>query len=185
MKIKVGISNRHVHLCEEDYRLLFHEEPMQKERDLTQPGEYASDKFVTLKTKKNKIERVRVLGPLRPYTQVEISKTDAYFLGLNPPVRDSSDLEESEDITILGTYGELHKESCCIIAARHIHVSKEDAPKFDFAKECFIKVKGEKEGVLGSIHLKRGNYTTELHLDTDDGNAFFLKNGDEVEVFQE
>jgi len=185
MRIKVGVSNRHVHLCEKDYNILFGEEAFNSVRELTQPGEFASDKFVTLKTDKNQIEKVRVLGPLRSYTQVEISKTDSYLLGLNPPVRDSGDLDNSETITIIGPFGEIVKENCCIIASRHLHVSKDDEHLFILDKNYMAKVEGVKEGILGNIHIKVGNYTTELHLDTDDANAFMIKNGDEIELYYE
>ena len=87
MEIPVGISNRHVHLTKEDYNVLFGDIELVKERDLTQYGEFASTSYVNIITPKSKIDHVRVLGPIRSYTQVEISRTDAYTVGLNPPVR--------------------------------------------------------------------------------------------------
>ena len=95
MKVKIGVSNRHVHLTHDDYVLLFGNETIKKERDLVQKGQFASSSKVTIKTDKNYIENVRVLGPFRNYTQVEISKTDSYFLGINPPIRNSGDLTDA------------------------------------------------------------------------------------------
>ena len=92
MKVILGVSNRHIHLKKEDYKILFGDEPINKVKDLRQPGQFASDKFVTLKNGDRQIEHVRVLGPIRNYTQIEISRTDAYTLKLNPPIRTSGNL---------------------------------------------------------------------------------------------
>ena len=101
MKVNIGVSARHVHLCEKDFKLLFgNDASLTKFKDLTQPGQYACNEKVSLITEKGKIENVRILGPLRKYTQVEISKTDSYILGLNPPVRESGNLKGSENIRI-------------------------------------------------------------------------------------
>ena len=125
MKVLLGISNRHVHLTEDDYKTLFGDEPLEKVKDLVQPGEYASNQKVSIKTEKNVINNVRLLGPLRSYSQVEISKTDSFTLGIKPPVRNSGDLENAAEVTIVGPKGEVTKE-CCIIAARHLHINTSD-----------------------------------------------------------
>lgn len=102
MKVKVGVSNRHVHLSEKDLKTLFGEDyKLTILKNLTQPGQYACTETVTIETEKNSIQKVRVLGPVRNYTQVEISKTDSYTLGLNPPIRDSGNLENSCGITLI------------------------------------------------------------------------------------
>ena len=124
MKVTIGVSNRHVHLKEEHlYELFGDDYKLEKRNDLTQPGQFASTALVSLKTSKGILENVRVLGPLRNYTQVEISKTDAYKLGVNPPVRNSGDLDNSESITIIGPRGEITIEEGCIIATRHIFLN--------------------------------------------------------------
>ena len=110
MKVLLGVSNRHVHLTEETYRKLFGDEPLNAVKYLKQPGQFASDKFVTLKNNDRKIERVRVLGPFRSYDQVEISKTDSYALKLNPPIRNSGDVAYSEKITLVSDYNEITLE---------------------------------------------------------------------------
>ena len=184
MKITVGVSNRHVHLNENDYKLLFGDIPLTKRNDLTQPGMYACNETVTIKGEKRSIENVRVLGPLRSYTQVEVSKTDAYSLGVNPPVRNSGDLEGAYPITIIGPKGEITRNAC-IIATRHIHVDSNIRKKFHLENIDKVKVSisGEKGGIIENVYLKDSEEAFfELHLDTDDANAHLLKQGDEVEI---
>lgn len=187
MKVILGVSNRHVHLSKEIYEKLFGNEPLEKIKDLRQPGQFASNKFVTIKNKDREINHVRVLGPIRDYTQVEISKTDAYFLKLNPPIRKSGDLEGSSPITILGEKSEVNLDKGCILANRHIHISPKEVEKYGLKdiKKVKIKVEGEKGGILDNVYLKIApNSLLEMHLDTDDGNAFNLKTGDELEIIE-
>jgi len=183
MKTKVGISNRHVHLTEEVYNKLFNEE-LTKRNDLNQPGEFASNMMVTLKTDKGEINNVRVLGPLRNYNQVEITKTDAYKLGINPPVRKSGDIKHTPGITLIGPLGKVNLNEGVIIAERHVHMTKEDASKYGFSNEekVNINISSIKPGII-EAHIKiKDQSCTELHLDTDDANAFMLNNEDVVEV---
>jgi len=184
MKVSVGISNRHVHLSNDDYQVLFENMEMSVRNNLKQPGQFASNLTVDIKTKKDIIKKVRVLGPTRGYTQVEISKTDAYKLGINPPVRDSGNLAGASLITIIGPTGEISKEAA-IIANRHIHVNRkirEDNGLMGVEK-VKVKISGEKGGILDDVYLKDMDEAYfELHLDTDDANAFLLKNDDEVEI---
>lgn len=184
MKVNVGISNRHVHLCEEDYKILFGDIPLTKRNDLTQPGMYACNETVTIKGNKREYEGVRILGPNRTYTQVEISKTDAYYLGVDPPVRNSGDLLDASLITIIGPKGELTKKAC-IIATRHIHVDENERIKHNLVgvEKVSVKIDGEKSGIINNVYLKDSDKAYfELHLDTDDANGFLLKQGDEVEI---
>ena len=181
MKINIGVSNHHVHLCERDFNRIFNNKEMLKDRELTQIGEFASNLRVALKTDKATIENVRVLGPLRDYTQVEISKTDAYKLGLNPPVRESGNLSGSESITIIGD-NEVFIPECCIIANRHIHANKDDLIKYnlDPNNKYSVKVSGEKGGILDNVSIKvSNNFVFEMHIDTDDANANLLTTGSE------
>lgn len=185
MKILLGISNRHLHLTEEDYKVLFGEEEIEKIKDLVQPGEFATDKKVTIKTPKATIANVRLLGPLRKYTQVEISKTDSYVLGINPPVRNSGDLDGAETITLVGPKGEVTKENACIIATRHIHITSADRKRFNLEDKMFVKVRvnSEKPTVFEEVHLKESDsYALEFHIDTDDGNGVLAKTGDYAEI---
>lgn len=188
MKISIGVSNRHVHLSKDDFLKIFGADvEMINVRDLNQHGEFASNLRVTLKTDKDTIENVCVVGPLREYTQVEISKTDAYRLGLNPPVRQSGDVENSEDITIIGV-SEVKVASCCIIADRHIHATKEDIIKYNLEpnKKYRVKVLGEKGGILDNVSIKvKDSYYFEMHVDTDDANAHLIVNGSEGFILDE
>lgn len=186
MKVKVGVSNRHIHLCEEDYKLLFGDMEFIKKVDLNQPKEFASILTVSIKGDKGQIDNVRVLGPLRSYTQVEISKTDSFKLGVNPPVCSSGQLDNASLIKIIGPKGEIDRKSC-IIADRHIHVDKDIIKDYNLenVKEVSVYVRGIKSGVLENVYLKETDKAYfELHLDTDDANAFLLKQNDEVEIIQ-
>ena len=188
MQVKVGISMRHVHLKEETYKKLFGNKPIEKLRDLSQKGQFASKDVVTIQNKDRKIENVRVLGPFRKYDQVEISKTDAYTLKLEPPVRTSGDLKSSSRITIIGPNSSVTLEEGCIIANRHIHINPEEIKKYNLEniKKVKIKVDGEKKAILENVYLKIDeSFNLELHLDSDDGNATLLKTGDTVEVIRE
>lgn len=187
MKVILGVSNRHVHLTKDDYYTLFGDEPMNKVKDLRQPGQFASDKFVTIKNGDRQIFNVRVLGPFRNYTQVEISKTDAFTLKVNPPIRTSGDLEGTSPITIVGPKGELNKDKGCILANRHIHISLEEVKKYNLegVKKVKVKVDGEKGGILNNVYLKIMEPSVlEMHIDTDEGNAFGVKTGDELEIIE-
>lgn len=185
--VPIGISNRHVHLTKKDLETLFGSGfELEKDRDLSQKGQFASKQKVKIKTDFGEFDNVRVLGPVRNYTQIEISKTDSYKLKLNPPVRDSGDLVNSEVITIVGPKGEVTTNGC-IIANRHIHLTSNDLVKYNLDKNKTYKVKilGEKGGILDNVHLKVDeSFTFELHLDTDDANAFLLKNGDKLEIIK-
>lgn len=186
MKISIGVSNRHVHLTEEHLKILFGDNfELEKKNDLTQPKQFASTSLVTIKTEKSEIPNVRVLGPTRRYTQVEISKTDAYKLGLNPPVRTSGDLEGSSPITIIGPVGELNLKEGCIIAKRHIHLSPEHIKQYGFEgkEKVSVRLFGDKGGIIENVYLKvnEGAFF-EMHLDTDDANAHLVKSGDIGEI---
>ena len=186
MKVSIGVSNRHVHLNEKHFFILFGEDAkLTKKNDLNQPSQYASDLTVTLKTEKDEINNVRVLGPLRNYTQVEISKTDAYKLGLNPPIRNSGDLTGSSPITIVGPNGSIDITEGCIIATRHIHILPSQVKMYNLEgkEKVNVKLGGEKGGIITNVYLKVSDEAYfELHLDTDDANAHLVKNGDIGEI---
>lgn len=189
MKVKVGISNHHVHLTEDTLKILFGQNyKLEAEHNLSQPEEFASTSKVTIQGTKGKLENIRVVGPTRAYNQVEISKTDAFKLGVNPPVRNSGDLIGSSPITIIGPNGQITLNEGCIIATRHIHISYNDLEKYSLKNKqtVSIKIDSEKPSILEKVYIKameRANL--ELHLDTDDANANMLKQGDEVELIYE
>ena len=186
MKVSIGVSNRHVHLTKEHLEILFGEGyELKKKADINQPGQYASTDVVTIKTEKSEIKNVRILGPIRPYTQVEISKTDSYTFGINPPVRDSGDLSGSEAITIIGPNGSIDLNEGCIIANRHIHITPKQMEYYGLIgkEKVSVKIDGEKGGIINNVYLKVTDEAFfELHIDTDDANAHLIKNGDIGEI---
>lgn len=185
MKVSVGISNRHVHLTEQDLYILFglgYE--LNRKVDINQPGQYAAYETVIIKTDKDVIDNVRILGPIRDYTQVEISKTDAYKLGINPPLRDSGDLEGSSVVTIIGPKGEVTKP-CCILVRRHIHVTKEQKEMYNLPDVVSVKISGDRGGIFDEVYVKVNEKSYyEMHIDTDEANAFGIKNNDMVEIIK-
>ena len=181
--VTVAISNRHVHLTKETYEQLF-DEPISIKKPLNQIGEYASMQTLTIKTPKSSIENVRVLGPFRKYDQVEISRNDAYKLGINPPVRQSGDLEDSETITLVGPKGEVTLNNACIQAERHVHMNESKAAELGLKNEDLVKLKinTDKGGIMEAFVKISPNGFYEVHIDTDDANCFLLRTGDEVEL---
>ncbi len=188
MKVSIGVSNRHVHLTDSDLKVLFGENfELTKVKDLNQPKQFVSDSFVTLKTDKSVINNVRVVGPTRSYTQVEISKTDAVRLGLNPPVRESGDIKDSSPITLVGPAGILKLNEGCIIADRHIHITPKQKELYGLSNYDKVNVvlPGIKGGMITNVSLKVSEESYfELHLDTDDANAHLVKNGDIATIIE-
>lgn len=182
MKVNIGVSNRHVHLTKEHLEFLFGKNYELKElKKINQPGQFAATDTVTIKTEKSEIENVRILGPIRNYSQVEISKTDAYKLGLNPPIRESGDINNSESITIVGPKGELYLKEGCIIATRHIHINPKQVKLYGLEgiNKVNVLIGNEKKSILRdvSIRISEPAYY-EMHIDTDDANANFVQSGD-------
>lgn len=187
MNIKVGISNRHVHLTKEVYFKLFGKETLEKARDLDQPGQFASTSFVSIRNGSHIIDNVRIVGPLRNYNQVEISRTDAIKLKVNPPVRDSGDLAHSLPVILIGPKGSVALPSGLILATRHIHITPEEMKKYGFEgiDKVAVLVKGDKGGIIDNVKFKvLDEASLTLHLDSDEGNAFNLKTGDEVTLIK-
>lgn len=186
MKVSVGVSNRHVHLKQDDLDTLFGlGYKLTVKKELHQPNYFAANETVTVEGPKGIIENVRIIGPVRDYTQVEISKTDAYSLGLNPPVRESGDLKDSSPISIIGPKGKIDLKEGCIIADRHIHITSKQMELYGFKKnqKIYISIKGKKSSILTNIHFKVFDESYyELHLDTDDANANLIKDGDIVDI---
>jgi len=181
MKIRVGVSNRHIHLCKEDADILFGENyEFVKRNELTQTGEYACEEVVKVSTDNYEFPYVRVLGPLRNYTQVEVSLDDSKLLGIEPPVRDSGDLENSESVWLEGPNGKIYKENCCIRANRHIHCSKLD--NVGYMNEEIVKVRIN-DVVMDDVHIKeKDGYVLELHIDKNDAKEFGLNTGDYIDL---
>lgn len=180
---KIAISNRHIHLTKEIYEKLF-DEPLSMKKPISQIGEFASNLTLTIKGPKGMIEKVRVMGPHRDYNQVEVSKSDAYILGLEPPVRESGDLEDSETITLITPKNEITLENVCILAERHVHMNDKMAEELGLKNDDLVKliIDNDKGGEMEAFVKIKSNGFFEIHIDRDDANAFLLKTGDEVEI---
>ena len=186
-EVPVGISNRHVHLTKEHVEILFgkgHELKVMK--DLSQPGQYACEETVTIiGPSLRPIEKVRVLGPVRRASQVEISKTDSYVLKVKPPVRESGKTAGSAPITIVGPCGVVSLSEGCIIANRHIHMTPADAAVLGLSDGDTVTVdaEGDRRTRFFDVQVRVDkNFFLEMHVDTDDANAVGLKNGSIVKI---
>ena len=178
--IPIAISARHCHVNEEDFYYLFgRDAALQKWKELSQPGRFASQHVLTIKGPKGQIDKVRVLGPFRTATQIEIGQTDAIKLGVTPPIRMSGDLEKSESITLIGPHGTLHKKQGLIIAQAHIHMDISDAIAFNVQDKEIVTVE-----ICGDVRQLRlmnvvirvsPTFVLEMHVDTDEANAAALQ----------
>ncbi len=179
--VVVNVSNRHVHLRQNELEILFGKGyQLTKLRDLMQPGEHATNETVTIAGSKGEMKGVRVLGPLRKATQVEVSMTDSIHLGLNAPVRLSADTAGSASVRITGPKGTVELKEGCIVAKRHVHMSPADA-EFLGVKHgdvLSVRIEGERGLVFGNVIARVSpNMVLECHLDTDEANAAAAKNG--------
>jgi putative phosphotransacetylase len=175
-KIPLGISNRHIHLREDAFKVLFGADAQPRVyRQLYQPGEFAlAQTCIIVGPKMRPIHDVRILGPFRKYNQVEISFTDSVALGINPPVRDSGDLHGAAAITIVGPAGSLVLKEGAIIANRHLHATAKDAAALGIAQGDLVKIKlpGVKSTTYENVLVRTNDsWKLQLHLDTDDANA--------------
>ena len=180
IEINVAVSNRHVHLTRNDIDELFGEGYKLTVRNmLSQKSDFAANEVVSLKTDKNIIRDVRVVGPERDYTQVEVCKADCEFLGLNPPVRDSGDLDNSEEITIIGPKGEKKVKNACIIAVNHIHANNEELKGYN--NNDIVSVKKLDGTVIDNVHIKKHkDFSLEMHVDKYNSLVYSLYDGDKV-----
>ncbi|MGK3143422.1 phosphate propanoyltransferase [Pantoea sp. C2G6] len=184
LDIPVGVSNRHVHLCREDMDILFgYGSTLTRFKAVKQPGQYAAEEMVTLRGPKGELHKVRVLGPLRNTTQVEISVADGFTLGARAPVRMSGDLLDSPGIEIIGPKGRVVKQNGMIVAWRHIHISPEEAELHGLrdGMEIDVQANGPRGGVLSHVVVRvTADAVLELHIDVEEANGFGLRNGDTV-----
>ncbi len=184
--IPLGVSNRHIHLTKETFEKLFGiGTKFEEMRPLYQPGEFASKHtLAVVGPKLRSIPAIRILGPLRKYDQVEVSLTDAIYLGIDPPVANSGDLRNAVALTLVGPNGSVYLEKCAIIANRHIHMTNSDARKFGVNEGDFCKVRigGEKGTIFENVLIRiNDSWKLQIHLDTDDANAAYVKNETYVE----
>ena len=189
-EVPVGVSNRHIHLTQEHVDILFGKgytlTPM---KDLSQPGQYACKEVLTvIGPSMRPIENVRVLGPVRRASQVEISATDSYVLKVKPPVRESGSLKGSAPIRIVGPAGVVELSEGCIIANRHIHMSPADGRAFGVSDGDYVTVdvEGKRRTRWYDVQVRvHPDFRLEMHVDTDDANAVGIGNGSRVKVVKE
>lgn len=182
MKIFIEVSARHIHLSKQDFEVLFGKNAkFNIRKKLSQPGQFACNERVDILGPKNKIQNVSILGPLRPQSQVEISLTDAKKLGLNVPIRESGNIENSPGCTLIGPEGQLNL-SCGVIAAkRHIHFDPASAQKFNLKDNQIVKVKipSDFRSLIFDDVLVRvnKNFMPAMHIDTDEANSAGISSG--------
>ncbi|MCD8337449.1 MAG: phosphate propanoyltransferase [Lachnospiraceae bacterium] len=184
--VPVGVSARHVHLTQEHVEALFGSGYHLTKRKELMGGQFASNETVTIVgLKLRAIENVRVLGPVRKASQVEVSATDAIRLGMKVPVRESGDIKGSAPIAVVGPKGAIYLNEGCIIAMRHIHMSPADAQAAGVRDGDFVSVRADNERGAIFDHVKirvDKSFTLEMHIDTDEANAAQIATGDRVTI---
>lgn len=186
--VPVGVSNRHIHVKREDLDILYGKGyELTKMKDLKQPGEYAAKETLEVKTGKGSFGKVRILGPIRGATQVELSLTDSFVLGIEIPVRESGKIAESGSVTLVGPEGEITIPVGAIAAHRHIHMPEDVARAYGYRNGDLVSV--EKEGPRGLIFKDvmlrvSPKFALEMHLDVDEANAGFIRSGDLLKIIR-
>ncbi len=184
--IKVGVSARHVHLSQKDLETLFGKGHELTPKKYLMGGQYAAEECVTLVSPSLKtIEGVRVLGPVRKDSQIEISRTDTFKLKVSPPVRPSGEIKGSAPMALVGPKGSVFLNEGCIIANRHIHMTPQDAEKYGIKDNdtVDVEIQNSKPTRYYDVQVRvHKDFNTEMHIDTDDANAAAIKTGDRVEI---
>lgn len=184
--VPVGVSARHVHLTQADVETLFGPGYQLTKKKELMGGQFASNEQVTIVgTKLRAIENVRILGPVRKASQVEISQTDAMKLGVRAPLRDSGDIKDSAPIAVVGPKGAIYLEEGCIVARRHIHMSPKDARAAGLNDKDVVSVSviNDRGTTFDEVLIRvDDSFTLEMHIDTDEANASKIKTGDAVVI---
>ena len=174
-KVQIGLSNKHLHLQEDHIEALFGKgHKLTPKKDLVQPGQYACEETVDIVGPKNTLKGVRVLGPARPETQVELALTDARTIGIKAPIRESGKLEGTPGCKLVGPAGEVELDHGVIAALRHVHLSPAEAEEAGVKDKEWvsIKIEGERGLIFDNVLVRSGDaHKRECHLDTDEGNA--------------
>lgn len=186
--VPIGVSARHIHLTQEHVEALFGPGYQLTKMKELMGGQYACNEKVTIVgLKLRAIENVRILGPVRKASQVEVSATDAIKLGMKVPVRESGDVAGSAPIAIVGPKGAIYLNEGCIVAQRHIHMSPKDAQAAGVTDGEFVSVKADNERGTIFNHVKirvHDTFTMEMHIDTDEANASQIATGNTVTIIK-
>ncbi|KRE83112.1 propanediol utilization protein [Paenibacillus sp. Soil766] len=184
--IPIGVSARHIHLSQTDLVALFGEGyELSSFKDLSQPGQFAAQETVAIIGPKGQFDKVRILGPIRPQTQIEVSRTDAFTLGIHPPVRESGHIEGTPGLRVIGPQGEVTLDQGVIVAARHIHFHTSDANLWGIQDKQLLRVhlRGERPLIFEDVIARVSDqFALDMHIDTDEGNAAGVKTGDKAEL---
>ncbi|WP_127583874.1 phosphate propanoyltransferase [Paenibacillus koleovorans] len=184
--IPVGVSGRHLHLNAADLAALFGEGyELKPLKPLSQPGQYAAEETVSIQGPKGRIDHVRVLGPVRKASQIEVSRTDTYTLGVQPPVRESGSIEGTPGMTVIGPRGKVELKQGVIVAARHIHFHTKEAEAWGIQDKARLRVRlnGERPLVFEDVIARVSDqFALDLHIDTDEANAAGVRTGDRAEL---
>ncbi len=185
-QVPVGVSARHIHLSKEHIAILFGEgAELTVLKDLSQPGQFAANETVAVTGPKGTFPKVRILGPARGKTQIEISRTDAFSIGVNAPVRESGNIAGTPGIIVKGPQGEVVLEEGVIVAARHIHFHTSDAAKWGITngEQLRVRMHGERPLIFEDVVARvSDSYALDMHIDTDEANAAGSKTGDVGEI---
>ncbi|TNJ66194.1 phosphate propanoyltransferase [Paenibacillus hemerocallicola] len=180
--VPVGVSARHIHLTEEHIAILFGSGyELNVLKPLSQPGQFAAEETVAVIGPKGRFDKVRILGPARKASQLEISKTDSFQLGVRPPVRESGSIDNTPGITIQGPAGEVVLERGVIVAARHIHFHTKEAAEWGIEDKQLLRVRvqGERPLVFEDVIARVSDqFALDMHIDTDEANAAGVASGD-------
>lgn len=184
--IPIGISNRHIHLSQADLDALFGTGyQLTPIKDLSQPGQFACKETVTICGPKGAIEKVRVLGPVRSKTQIEILAGDGFKLGVKAPARLSGDLAGTPGITIVGPKGSVQTGEGLIVAQRHIHMTPQDAAAYGVSDGQIVKIEieGPRGGVYSNVAIRATDTSAlECHLDTEEANAMDINSSTKLNI---
>lgn len=185
-EVVCNVSARHIHLSQAHVEALFGEGyQLTKLKDLMQPGQYAANETVAVIGPKGTFPKVRILGPARGDTQLEVSATDARTIGVQPVVRMSGKVEGTPGFIIEGPKGRVTADRGAIVAARHIHATPADAERLGVKDGDMVRVRktGDRAVVFENVAFRvNPNFALEMHLDTDEANAAFIKDGDMLEI---
>ena len=186
--IPVGISNRHIHLARNEIDILFGKDyELTKLKDLSQKGEYACKETVTICGPKGSIEKVRVLGPIRSKTQVEISIGDCIKTGVSPSIRLSGDLKNTSGITLIGLKGSTMIKEGVIVAQRHIHMTPKEAEEYKVVDGEVVSIEAGnlRGGILKNVMIRTNdNFMLECHLDVEEANSFGLTPKSKIKIIK-
>ena len=184
-KLIVEVSARHLHLSKKDLEKLFSKNyKLRRLKNISQPGQFAAQESLEVKGPRNSFKKIRIVGPERKNTQIELAITDCFYLGIKPVLKVSGNIKNTPGIILRNKNKSIKIKEGVIVAQRHLHISPKEGQKLGLINKQKIAgiIKGKRGAILKEIIVRFGNYKTRLHLDTDEANALGVKNGSIVEL---